>query len=743
MSSLFNGSMGQSGVDTGDIPASLRFRGAQHISKTLSAPTSNTSWALSMFVRRGQLSAWNTLFSANTTGNSISFNPSDQLVFAAASSVVATSTALFRDPTSFFHLFVRSNGTNIKAYRNNEEILSYTGTIAAFNSAVVHSIFSANNGGANFTVGYGARIAFVDNGGSLLPTDFIRFNTEINEWVSKSQSAVKAVVDAGGTNSFMLDFDDPNFATYNVGKDYSSKGNHWTPNNFSLTAGTSYDWMLDVPGNTYCTASEIDKGANPASTTLTEAGLKSACSAVAGGSSVCGTMGIPAGKFYFELTPTAIGNGLILGITSRTSGAPSGSAVGYVFDGTKNVAGSGGGYSGNAYVANDIIGVAVDTVNNTIEFFKNNASQGVITNSTYIVPGCKPLHWNNSSSGSSTVQHNYGQAPLHASAAYRSAAGGYFRYAPPTGYKALCQANMPDVALPSGNSVSVAVRTTANSIDSSLASARSGWSGYVDIKKVADIADTWAWQFSHDSSNEYAVMASSISRAAKRSFSGSNPTVGHSIRIGSEYGTTAGSVSHVNGVGEVVTHNLGGSRWAVLVFSRIGSCQIYHSSFPAGYFAYLHTTGVLSNAGGFLSSVTSNSFTIDSTTSTKTLDYLVLSDVGGGISIGSYTGAGATTDNAYAQLRGKAGLLFIKRASTSVAANNVYLSAISNGNNVAETALRFNTDESEATVGTTYDTDITAFGIKSRASNVADVSAADTYAYIALLDVLQNYSLAR
>jgi hypothetical protein len=45
------------------------------------------------------------------------------------------------------------------------------------------------------------------------------------------------------------------------------------------------------------------------------------------------------------------------------------------------------------------------------------------------------------------MECNFGQAPLHASATYHASAGGFFRYAPPTGFKALCTANLPDVAI--------------------------------------------------------------------------------------------------------------------------------------------------------------------------------------------------------------------------------------------------------------------------------------------------------
>ena len=174
----------------------------------------------------------------------------------------------------------------------------------------------------------------------------------------------------------MLDFDDATSLT-TLGYDKTAKGNNWTLNNFSLTAGVSYDYMKSVPGNTYCIASEIDKGANPASTTLTEAGLKSACSAVSGGSSACGTQSTTGREVLFRTYSCCYRRRYHSRHHLTHFWSAGGSVVRYVFTGQKSIAGTSSAYAAS-YAANDIIGVAVDTGEHH-RFFKNNASQGVIT----------------------------------------------------------------------------------------------------------------------------------------------------------------------------------------------------------------------------------------------------------------------------------------------------------------------------------------------------------------------------
>lgn len=798
------GAVASGGVDTGDIPASLRHRrsGSCYSQRTPTTAGNRLVWTYSVWFQRGSLGTDQLLLDAGVDGNNESaiwLNPSDKLdiynYVSAAYGCRRVTTAVLRDVTSFYHLVVSSNGTTwFKVYLNGVEIVAFdtstgtNGTNWFFNHSSYFMRAGARFNGTNYFDGQIARECFVADS-ALAASDFGYFNTEANEWVTKTAAQVKAVVDAGGANSSMRDFDDPNFATYNVGKDYSSKGNHWTPNNFSLTAGVSYDYMKSVPGNTYCTASEIDKGANPASTTLTEAGLKSVCAAVAGGSSVCGTMGIPAGKFYFELTPTAIGNGISLGITSRTSGSPNSSNVSYQFDGNKNIAGSASAY-GATYANNDIIGVAVDTTANTVEFFKNNTSQGVITNSTYIVPGCKPLHWNNSSSGSSTVQHNYGQAPLHASATYHSAAGGYFRYAPPTGYKALCQRNMPDPAILNPEKHFDVVTRTGTAATYSVA----GLGFQPDL----------VWVKSRGRAVDHALYDSvrGVQKQLESNQTGAETTESTGLTAFNSGGYTGGALDQINGTtatnsfvdwlwkagGAAVTNNAGtvsaqvsanvnaGFSIATFASPAAGDFSIGHGLPKApglviakatngntfnwavfhvgvctnGQFLRLNTTDAKQTPGGNVWGAAIPSATLVNLTATGAVEaskncvVYSFAEISGFSKIFSYTGNGSA-DGPFVHCGFKPKFILIKAVGTESNSDWLMYDTARSPYNTADDRLFANQNYAETVDQAVYALDIGAnfFKPRSGTANYGYNNNGGTYIGIAFADVPAKYSLAR
>lgn len=221
----------------------------------------------SCWVKRGAFSALDYV-GIGTSGNHFYFSTANNFVFVANSINKLVTTQVFRDPTAWIHILLVYDAANATAslrarlYINGVEVTSFStdnrsaiaATQCTINTAVAH-VIGKDPATATYYNGYLSRICFVD-GTALDPTSFITFNATINEWVTKTQSQVKAVVDAGGTNSFMLDFDDATSLT-TLGNDFSSKNNDWTLNNFSLTAGTTYDHMLDVPGNSYATGNPI------------------------------------------------------------------------------------------------------------------------------------------------------------------------------------------------------------------------------------------------------------------------------------------------------------------------------------------------------------------------------------------------------------------------------------------------------------------------------------------------------
>jgi hypothetical protein len=272
--------IGSSGVDVGDIGHSLRFAASRscYLSRTITTDATSTYFAA---IRRGKLGAITPIFDTN-----IKFNANDTLTAFGL-----TTTAVFRDPTSWLFIHVSNGGLYVNG--------------VSYGAVTTSSITNPRIGydGTNYADMYVARIGVV-GGSSSAYTNFGYLNTDINEWVSKSQSAVKAVVDAGGTNSFLLDFSDGSSLT-TLGADLSSKGNNWTLSGHSLTAGVNYDWMLDVPGNSYATLNAVQKKSGD---TLSNGNLTQSIASTTSAAPCAtpATIFLNSGKWYAECTATTL-----------------------------------------------------------------------------------------------------------------------------------------------------------------------------------------------------------------------------------------------------------------------------------------------------------------------------------------------------------------------------------------------------------------------------------------------------
>jgi len=230
-----------------------------------------------------------------------------------------------------------------------------------------------------------------------------------------------------------------NATSSNVSQSYTFAGNNWFCNNISLTAGTTYDSMTDVPTLTsattanYCTWNPLENTGTLSNGNLTTSSSTS--------SSAYATMWIPSGKFYFENT-----------IITKPSGAntyigTTRSAL-YVYNSNGNFFNNGSYIAyGATYTTNDVIGCAIDTANGTMEFFKNGTSQGQKTGLSF---GSEVQFTVAATTGASTgsVSSNFGQQP--------------WQYAPPTGFVALNTYNLPTSTIVKGNTVMDATLWSGN-----------------------------------------------------------------------------------------------------------------------------------------------------------------------------------------------------------------------------------------------------------------------------------------
>ena len=397
---------GASGPDTGDITKSLRFRasGSTYMSRIFGTPTSGTIWTFSAWVKRAQLGALQYIFSSGTSGSdesNIYITAADKLQvynYPGSNTLERITTQVFRDVSSHFHLVVASNGsTSFTIYINGVAITAFdtsTGTNAtAWKWANGYSVNIGRRWNATgYLDGYLSRICFVD-GQALTPSSFGYLNTEINEWVTLSRSACKAVVDAGGTNSFMLDFEDGTSLT-TLGNDYSAKNNDWTLTNHSLTAGVTYDWMEDRPGNSFPIANPLYNGGYGAAVACSNANL-TITTTNASATWLTNAYLPTTGKYYFEFKFSAIFN--IAGCSISTRGYWSNAT----YDGAVAY--------GASYTTAHTIGCAVDIDSSTLEWFKDNVSQGV--QSSVISAGAVVAFAAVSGAGTTTLNLNFGQRP--------------------------------------------------------------------------------------------------------------------------------------------------------------------------------------------------------------------------------------------------------------------------------------------------------------------------------------------
>ena len=251
--------------------------------------------------------------------------------------------------------------------------------------------------------------------------------------------------------------------------------NDFTLNNFSLSAGVTYDSLVDSPTNVitpvtdiggvvsgnYCTWNPLigaglragSVGTSSSIVSNTDGNLSTSFS-LNGGYAMCeysmGTIPLPnAGKWYWESTNLSNATlGIFKGQTLPLSGSGGGQEafVGYSASGSfvlgTNSAGTSTGTALSASTS-DIIGVAVDMDNKNIAFYKNNTLMGGYngfsdTNTGYSpqtggswTTDCNlwiPIRGNDTSGAGGTSTTNFGQRP--------------FTYTPPTGYKSLNTTNI-------------------------------------------------------------------------------------------------------------------------------------------------------------------------------------------------------------------------------------------------------------------------------------------------------------
>ena len=461
----------------------LRSSASAYFNRTPASAGNRKTFTWSAWVKRGSLGAVRDIFTSGSASGPYSymrfgFASDDCLEFigyddSAGLQWYLKTTQVLRDPSAWYHIAVlldTTNGTSsnrAKIYVNGVEVSSFkTGSFSTtypslnLDSWVNTNSYPANIGrfvnASNYFDGYLTEINFID-GQALTPSSFGETDAVTGVWKPKKYAGTY------GTNGFYLNFSDPSAATAAaIGKDYSGNGNNWTPNNISVTAGATYDSMIDTPtmwadgGNgrgNYCTLNPLSFYSS-GTISLTNGNLT-----VSDGTSAFGyyrgTMAC-AHKSYHEVELTTIGtgvNGINIGLCTDTSNPSTGAGI-VQYDADGRIYLNGSLNTTVATLANgDVIGITYDPSTGSAAFYKNNFLQATISTG-FTASSVLPMVGGGSSVNAQTLNANFGQRP--------------FAYTPPTGFKALNTQNLPEPTIKRGNQWFDATTYTGNGTTQSI-----------------------------------------------------------------------------------------------------------------------------------------------------------------------------------------------------------------------------------------------------------------------------------
>lgn len=466
------------------IDQSLRFNDddSAFMSRTPSVAGNRKTWTFSTWVKRGNLSTGQTVFSANTTASARTYcyiNSSNELEFYTVASTYYgfRTTQLFRDSSAWYHLHFVYNSSNataserMKLYVNGVLVSTFAATNyptqnldSYFNNNNIHSIGRMDYGGNEFLDGYLAETHFID-GQALTPDNFGEFDETYGHWKPIAYDGTY------GTNGFYLD-------NSGLGTDVSGNGNNFTATNLTTT-----DIVLDSPTNNFATLNPLQhiNYTGVPSPILSEGCLSILANTTSGDAGYQSSISIPrTGKWYFEhmlnYSVTRYSTHMIaLAKADQNSWTYTNNIVsGINIIGTSistdtlfansSVAGTTGTHS----VSGDIIALAYDADNQTLQVYKNGVAYGSqitgINDNEYAflilthrdgdgtrTSGICNFGQDSSFAGNKTAQGNTDDNGI-----------GDFYYAPPAGYLALCTANLPEPTVVPSKNFNVVLDTGAN-----------------------------------------------------------------------------------------------------------------------------------------------------------------------------------------------------------------------------------------------------------------------------------------
>lgn len=772
-----------------NLTKSLRFRSSATawLSRTISSNGSATTWTYSTWIKRGTLgTAQDGFIEARVDGlnnTEISFTSSDTLSltsFNGGSTVYSlTTTQVFRDPSAWYHFVIQVDTTQatssnrVRLYVNGSQVTAFSSaTYPSQNATTYISQTSATHNigrwpsPTQYFDGYMAEVNFID-GQALTPSSFGSTNAATGVWQPIKYTGTY------GTNGFYLPFTDTT-STTTISEDFSGNNNDWTSNNISLTAGSTYDSMTDVPTLTSLTVANYPTfNAVNSNATLSRANLQSLSSTTSWFDAIA-TMAFPVGtgKWYVEATNTSNSYECIFGVTNTTiqAGSTDNYRCGYSSAGQINRGGYGqGDTTGVAtYTVNDVIGMAVDCSAGTVSFYKNNTLINTTTATDFTIKELIAFTRQNNAG----FNINFGQRP--------------FAYTPPSGFVALNTFNLPT------STIGATASTQAN--DYFDATLYTGTGSAQSITNSGSMQPDLVWVKGRDAAKNH-TLVDSVRGATKNLVSNSTNDEGtwSSITAFNSNGFTLGTDANENGngntfvawqwkangtgssntdgtitstvsanttagfsivtytgnqsAGATVGHGLGVAPSMIIIKSRgaVTSWPVYHTSLGATQWILLNSTNSATTSSQEFNNTapTSTVFSIgnSSSNSNQASTYVAycFSEVAGYSRFGSYTGNGSS-DGPFVFCGFRPRYLLVKRTD-SAGFNWVTVDAARDTYNVTGNLLLPNTSGAESSAPPLFD--FLSNGFKVRDSGTGLNGNGGTYIYAAFATYPFKFSLAR
>jgi hypothetical protein len=693
--------------------------------------------------------------------------------WAVALSSTNDSSYFFNDATAgamisnqWQHIALTKSGDVYSFFLNG--VKTATGTSTSLPSTGTNVLRIGDwSGGIGYGVqGYISNVHFVD-GTALYTSNFTppvgNLSPTANTVLLCCQSSSSATAAAVSPSSIT-----------STGDVFASTRGDNTPGNDSLvdvpTNGTETDTGVggEVRGN-YCTWNLLDAP----STTLSNGNLQASNSIDTSG--VTGTIGVSSGKYYWEVTAGSSWDLVgIWSINSRLSSYPGATSDSYSYwaaYGTKFNAAFQTSY-GAAYTSGDVIGVALDLDGGTVTFYKNGISQGVAF--TGLVGGYRPAARAGNTPTPSNINLNAGQRPFACTA--------------PSGFKALCTANLPTPTIADGSTAMDVVTYTGNGGTQTI----SGLEFSPDLVWVKSRNSSTWWHVLTDAvrGGGYFLHSNSTSAedgggtslvtgftsdgftlnnspngtvnnsgdtyvawawdAGSSTVTNTDGSITSSVRANPSAGFSIVTYSGTNTVADTVGHGLGVTPSFVIIKNRTNaySWPVRHVYYASNQNQYLNSDVGTTNVGGTqyggigtLSSTTlgflagsSNAINVNAASN----DYVAycFAPVEGYSAFGSYTGNGSAADGPFVFTNHRPRWILLKRTDTT--SNWTIIDTAREGYNVDNDPLYANLSSAE---GTTDLADILSNGFKLRSAGASVNASAGTYIYASFAE--QPFALAR